>query len=609
MPRLRVVVAPTFWRALASAFAALGLLIAGTALVNLAHVEYFLYSIRRVQLQILNGRADTAVWAAAMVVLALVLKAWHRPDRHTLALAILSAIAPILLLALPSSPTALLTSVGALLTFVLVCRLVYLDREFLRVTWFFLAAFLVIIESFAFAHWVVFPFYSALALRAADFEVGLAYSGYGLVTPLVIVLILLWVPLFFPGVVSWIPQRFLSVAGKIGLPSLNADRGAKLLAGLWTGALAVLVGYYPYLRLTTRLVGGDIDCCYMPTLSDVLANGLTGLEGSDRVLFYAVLYVIHLATGASAYAILMILPAMLSLFTAGATFVMVRLGLRDFWTAISAAAVSAVSFNTTAAIFMDLFANWFANALLLVTLGLLVYVFRGGSREKLATAICVAGSVLVFFSHALVWWSMLAIVAIFGTCSIIFTNAGRRRKSVLLTALFVANIFCYQSRLAVGTSGTMLDAGVVVTNYSALAWGLVDGSVYGPFWSNLAYFVDRTAVFYANWILIGLVIVGTLALVLRAKDEDHDFRWLLGAWMLVGAALTVALSNILNPYYSQTSYMPLVWRGLFMIPIQVPAGIALGSLLGYRSQRIAYVLLLLVLVNFGFHTLALTIIV
>ena len=368
-----------------------------------------------------------------------------------------------------------------------------------------------------------------------------------------------------------------------------------------------MVGAFPYLGSTTRLVGGDIDCCYMPTLLNVLNNGLGTLQGSDRLFFYAVLYAIHSVTGASAFRILMLLPVALTAATAFATFVMIWLGLRHFWAAITGALVSALTFNTTAAIFMDLFANWFANALLLLTLALFLYAYRGGSWERLAAVCGISGSVLILFSHGLVWWSMIAIVTIFGITSLLFSTRRRVRGIALLGAFLVINFVAYETRLLFGTSGSVLDAEVIAANYLSLAWRMIDGSIYAPFWSNLTYFLRITSVFYANWLILALAILGVVLLGLIQRERLRDFRWMLGGWMLVGAVLTVTLSNLLNPYYSTTYYMPLVWRGLFMIPIQIPVGFALASLLGSKAGRIAYLLLLLMLLDFAFRTMALTI--
>ena len=607
--KLRIVVAPSLWQALASGCTAISILVALASSINAAPLEYRLLFGQRVHLQLISDRADIALWAGAMVLLTLVLASWRHYGWRAVVLAAAASLPPILANAVSWLPEDPLIVAGAAMMLLLIWRLAASDRRFLRSTWFCLAGLLIMIEVLALGHWLIFPFYEKLANPAAAFETSLTYSGYALVVPLYIVLVLSWIPLLLPEAALKIPKGFFKTAlERISLIGGASGASKRLKVGLGSAALAasVLIGYFPYLRTTSRLVGGDIDCCYMPTLLGVLANGPGAVQGSDRVFFYSLLYATHLTTGASAFTILMILPAVLAVLTAVATFVMVRLGLQDSLAAISAALVSALSFNTTAAIFMDLFANWFANVLLLLTIGFLLCAFRGGRRTRLMGVLAIVASVLILFSHALVWWSMIAIVVLFGAAQIVFVRKDQARKLALLVVLLAVNFFVYEVRLAQGITTTVLDTGVLATRYPALAWGLLDGSVYGPFWLNLNYFVQHFGTFYADWPILALAIAGTLLLGLRARKSEREFRLLLGAWMLVGAVLTVTLSNVLSPYYSPTTYSPLVWRGLFMIPIQIPAGISLASLLRSRSGRFAYALSVLALLNYAFRTLALT---
>jgi hypothetical protein len=591
-----------------SGFSALSLLTALVALINAAQIRYAPLALDRVHLQLLSDRGDMVLWAASLVLLAVVLAVWRRFDWHTIGLAAVASLVLTLANVVSWLPEDVMILAGAILTVLLLARLAVSDRNYLRSTWFCLAGLLIFIELLAFVHWLVFPYNKSLADSAAAFEMGLAFSGYPLILPLLILLLLSWIPLWLPAAtIRKILQRSLRAwSSAVGL--VGSSRKLMWVLCFLALGISVLIGFFPYLRIRTRLVGGDIDCCYMPMLLDVLRNGPGVLGSSDRLFLYSILYAAHVMSGASAFVLLMLLPIALTVMTAVATFVMVRLGLGDSIAAITAAIVSALSFNTTAAIFMDLYANWFANAILLLTMGLILYAFRGGRHVRLAAGLAVAASVLVLFSHALVWWSMMAIMIIFGVPSVLFAGGGRKRRLGLLITFLAANVLAYQARLTLGTSGTMLDGSVVTSNYSSLAWGLVDGSVYGPFWFNLNHFMFQTGVFYANWLLVILATAGVLLLGLGIRGSDRDFRWLLGAWMLVGAVLTVTLSNVLNPYYSATTFMPLVWRGLFMIPIQIPAAIALSSLLCSRSGRFAYVLFMLALLNYALRTLALTII-
>lgn len=597
---------PDLWRGLASGCLALSLLTGVMALINAARIEYRLYGMHRVELRLLDGGADLALWAAAATLLALVLLIWRRPDWFTILLGVIASGSAVLLVATNSAERSVIV-VGALSLFLLTWRIAHFDRRFVHLTWLSLAILLIIVEALALAHWLLFPYYRDFANTAAGFDMNLAYSGYALVKILIVALALSWIPMLVPRIARALPNQLWNPAKALG--NRDPSKPAQLGLLLVVLGLSVVIGYFPYFRIATRLVGGDIECCYMPTLNAVLADGFGLFQGSDRIFFYAILYAIHLATGASAFRILMILPSLLTLSTALATFIFVKFGLRNFWVALSAAVVSAVSFNTTAAIFMDLFANWFGNVLLLLFLGLLLYALRGGRRWRLTGASAVIVSVSILFSHALVWWSMMAIVTSFGVAGLALDRERRVQRLGLLGAVLIANLFAYLGRLNLGTSGSVLDANVVASNYSTLAWGLFDGSVYEPFWSNLSYFIDRTSVFYANSLILVLAIAGSFLFGLRTRSDERDLRRMLAVWMLIGGVLTVTLSNVLNPYYSATAYWPLVWRGLFMTPVQVPAGIALSSRMGSRSAQFAYVLLVLVLANFAFRTLALTIIV
>ena len=529
------------------------------------------------------------------MILTAVLIIFYRYEFWLISLSGLSSIIPIILILKPDYNLPVVI-VGEAILLLLLSRMARTDRTFAYMTYYFLLGALIVIEALSFIHWLVFPYYRDFSTGAANFELGFAYLGYFGVKYLVFGLIFSWVILLLPR-----PKLTKKEVEVFRSPAMH-----KFLFVLFTLVITFLVGYYPYLRITTRLVGGDM-FIYMSALNKVLAGGLGALgpKESDRLLFYALLYAIHLLTGASAHMIYMVLPVILTVCTAATTFLIMKLGSQEFWTSINAALLSALTFNTIAAIYMDLFANWFAYILMAASLGLLMYSLDDVTpRRKMAAALGISVSVLIIFSHTLVWWFTVGVCTIF----MLLTLLGKQRRKwtvVVLSAFAIVNVVTYRLRLEFGTEGTLLDASRALSKYSTLGLGLLNGTIYGQFWNNLEYFLELSPVFYGNWVLIILALLGVF--VISRMNSETGLRRLIGVWMFLGGMLTIILSNVLDPFYSYTTYWPNVWRGLFMIPIQIPAGIALGTILNNRGGQPLYTLLVLILLNFAFHSLALTI--
>ncbi len=593
------------------------LLFAAAALANKLQITFFLYNPQIVHIVFLSPLLDLSILLASSV-LTIILLAVFRTDKWTIVGLALILVTSGYLLTVGSEIAGLFGASGLLLfaAFSIWSRLKHLDRmevEFTARISIMLLGLIGVVEVWALPHWLFYPVVKDVASHAAELEIQLFYLPYLLIPIVYVVFLFSWI--LFP-IHLRSPYRLLAQGSRPEKRNLPHSRREGYLLLCLAVLVGLFVALYPYFKTTSRLVGVDIDCCYMPNLERTLALGPFSMFASDRPLFWVLLYLFQLVTSLTPFQVLFILSPLLTVATSIGSFVLVKVGTRDLYAAGWAAFISAVLFNTTAAIFMDLFTNWLTMVFVLFYFALLILAFRFQRHWVGWGLIAVLLSIVLLFLHPYTWEVTILVTVLFVILRVLLSE--RRRQvapvALLYLALLVAlNFLAYNYRLSTGGIGGGIGLGVSLTSltsfegqplsFEAIAGKLMDPvGTFGTFWFNLGFFLRLTGVHYADWLTPALGFLGMLHLYRRGVRDS--FTLLMVAWMFVSSAFTVLMGNFAAPYYNPSTYMPFIWRAFFFTPFQVPAGIALANIRGRYGSSMLFFVVALVLVNHALRSLA-----
>jgi hypothetical protein len=593
------------------------LLLAGIQVANVAKPVFFLPSFRTFQVVFFSRWLDFGILLAASfasILMLLVLKVDRRIILGLITLDVASAI-----LFTGSDPVVSLGATGLFIGALLVCFIGFktfrgTDARFENRLAVVLLALAGAIEVWALPHWLFYPWVRNVASHVADVDIQLFYLPYSLVSVVFILFLVSWVA--FP--ISWLrPRRKPTLEEDPQKKRLPAEeRRGYMLLGL-SFALGLLVTTYPYFKTTSRLVGVDIDCCYMPGLLKVLTFGPSSVVVSDRPLFWILLYLFQKATFLAPYQVLLVLSTVLTLATALAAFLFVRLGSARTYHAGWAAVLSVLIFNTTAGLILDLFTNWVTMIVAFLYFATLLKAVEFARYWKQFGAFALVLSVSLLFLHPYTWEIMLAVTFLF----VLLRFGLQRREAVSLRfgrfvlLLAAVNLSAYAFRVWTGTLTGGVGLGVTLTSLSSysdqsismqtILGKLTDPvATLGTFWFNLQFFLRLTGVFYADWLTPLLGIGGMIYLCRNHLREP--FTQLMVAWVLVSSIFTVMMGNFAAPYYSRTTYMPFIWRAFFDTPFQVPAGIALAKMKAWPGSGLLYFVIVMVFLNHALRSLAMS---
>lgn len=471
-----------------------------------------------------------------------------------------------------------------------------------------------VIEASALPHWVFYPLETQTAAHAAEMELQFFFVPYSLERVVYMLFLFSWI--LFPVLLFYEGQRQPRFQTRSVMPPSSLWY-IVLSAGILLG---LFLSVYPYLTMSGRLVGVDIDCCYRPNLEIVIDSGpLSGPP--DRVLFWVFLWVLHATTSLDPSQILWLLTPTFIVATALASFLLVIVGTGDKLAGAWAALLSALFFNTTAAFYMDLFAMWLAVIVALLYFATLVRTLRFERNWTNYAFLSIVLSVAVMLLHPYSW-EIIMIVTVLFVCSRTIvsrcipskTFRGRSFQfAAYLPVLFGVNLLVYYQRTSSGAFGSGAGMGVSMVSLSSfqaqplslavVASKLADPArTLGTFWFNFDYFLRIAGVHYADWLIPLLGLTGVVWLFRR--DLHGSFSTLLFAWLFVSSGLAVLMGNFAAPYTNQYTYMPLVWRAFMLTPFQIPAGVAVAGFKGKFGYGLLCFVVVVVMLNHALRTLA-----
>jgi len=465
-----------------------------------------------------------------------------------------------------------------------------------------------LVEVTALTHWIFYPYNTSLSLHAADLELQIYYLPYWFVPEIFIALLFCW--LIFPFIRGR-NGRITESDHKVGLH----EAGPYVIL-----TLAVILGIYltlfPYMNAPLRLVGVDDNCCYMPSLLNVIKDG--PLAGpSDRLLLWVFLWLLQHATSLSPSQVLFSLPPLFTVGLSIASFILAKAGTGDDLAAAWSALFAALFFNTTAVIIIALFAQWLAVIFALAYFAALLTALRFGRHWPEFGAIGIALSLAVLLLHPYTWEIFMAVTVLFTILRIILDehrlNAAKRGIPYLAVLLGV-NCVAVLQRVA---SHTVLSGGVGMgvtltslstTGLQPLSFATLIPKLLDPvntiaiFWYNLGYFMKVAGIHYADWLIPLLGLIGIAYLYRFAPKQQ--FTLLMVAWLVIASCLTVILGNFASPYTNQYMYMPLIWRAFLITPFQIPAGVGMASVKRLRGYSLFSFVVILVMLNHALRALA-----
>jgi len=228
-------------------------------------------------------------------------------------------------------------------------------------------------------------------------------------------------------------------------------------------------------------------------------------------------------------------------------------------------------------------------------------------------------SVALLFMHPYTWEVIMVVTALAMIVHIILARRSGRLVGFAnlgyLGVLAIINLLAYSYRVSTGGVGSGVGLGVELSSLSTygnepLTLGTLVPKLLDPaltletFWHNFLFFLRLTAIHYVDWLTPLLGLVGMV--VLYRVRLRGSFTTLMVAWLFVASVFVIIMGNYAAPYYSETSYMPFIWRAFFMTPFQVPAGVALARTRGRFGGGLLAFVIILILLNHALRSFAMS---
>jgi hypothetical protein len=349
-------------------------------------------------------------------------------------------------------------------------------------------------------------------------------------------------------------------------------------------ALAVFIGYYPYLQNPPWLVGTDANWIYYYPLLRMNARGVFGgffqALNERHPVPLALLYAAQLALGTTPFAAERLAPL----------FLVVALGMAMWWflarkkrtsLGLLVFALLTLSVTTTIGFFSSILANWMA---VVVWVAFFAYTaFRGDEGFKILDfVVLLAMSTLIFFIHPWTWGVFAASVLLATTAALLEERRKALRGAAMLLSVLVVDLAIAALSLILlkGSQGwRLLDAlrlySFVISKPSSLLF----------FWDAVNRLTQVWAAFFSPLYLV-ISVLGVMCLTCGSVTPWR--RRLILAWICASAVGSVLVAPIgFNPAQPARGESQL-WRLFFLTPFQVtaPFGIAWLSQLPHRFLKI-----------------------
>ena len=265
----------------------------------------------------------------------------------------------------------------------------------------------VLIESSSMYYWISAALnpLTRVGIASEQVELNLTFSLFPVAVVMMLLLLLSWVPLTVrlprkTRVIRYEPSA--TSQWKVGLIAASIDLFA---------ILALLIFFYPYLAGQTWIVGVDSYWRYLNPLNALA--GLTPYEAvatsSTHGLYLAFLYLIEIATGASAFSIVKFAPLVLAFATATAVFLVLSRGSGNRELAAIAAICSLLWFPTTLGIYAGIQTNFLAYFLWMLFLSFYFYSKKWDARTFVIEGLV---SLAILVVHPWTWGIFVASLAL-----------------------------------------------------------------------------------------------------------------------------------------------------------------------------------------------------
>lgn len=561
------------------------------SVLNELDLSFFFYYPRTIRIVIFDARIDLVVWVASVLcVSAVMITALPKGNEKRavqLGLAILSISLGLGVLS---------TGIGLGVYFLFLSMTAgfaslisfrdeifqHPSKSLVTLTLVYLLAFLATIEiSSALQNsFQAFNLSTLVGKQDAGIELQLSYVSYGLIPWLYAAFLFSWV---------WVPlvQRFLPRTARVFerqptlMPWVDAPNQSSLINRildlldprlLLALAVAVFIGYYPYLQNPPWIVGTDAYWRYYDPLVRISTDGPLSALGkalSERhPVPLMILYVGRLVFQVSYLDIVRMAQLLLVLILALSMWWFLGYG-RNFNFGLTVFLLSVLSITTTVGFYSSILANWMA--LVVWVLFFAYLAFRTvGKLGPFDFIVLFLLSTLILFIHPWTWGVFATAVLVAAILGLIQEKRKGLRTGGLLVAVIIADIalaFGAISLMAASQGWRVMDAigyyTFVIDNPSSIFW----------FWDALTWLTRIWSPFFSPLYIV-VSIIGVFSL--KSPRIGPWCKRLVFAWLFISAIGSMLVApigfNVADPSGSETQ----LWRLLYLTPFPVlaPFGIA-----------------------------------
>jgi hypothetical protein len=429
-----------------------------------------------------------------------------------------------------------------------------------------------IVEISSLSHWLYCGVVSSTAFANtwSDLEMNLTYAWSWLFPALFLVT---WVSPIW----AFIAVKICRLAKSRSKPTVPNVSESSLVRQIKLGLddfaltlvlliICTLVGFYPYLRDPSWLVGTDAYWRYKDPLQRIAgsSNVLVAASGERHGLYLLILYGLIYVTGLSPFDIVKGSPMMLAALLSVLTYLAVVRFRRSRTEGFFAGFLSATTYPTTLGIFASIDANWFALSVGLVTLCLLVSLGMSFERALSKVLLAILCGMVLLVLHPWTW----GIVALSALVAGLVFLAKRNWK------MFAASV-------AVFLSGLMSGAFVLVTGSETERARLVEtvldfegplnapSLVQHPF--GVIYDALRIWAPFLNPLLMVLAVAGVVMLI---RERTSSYKIFILSWMAiagVGTFFAVTLGTE-------------IWRIWYLQPLWIVGATGIRGLVRWANS-------------------------
>jgi hypothetical protein len=401
-------------------------------------------------------------------------------------------------------------------------------------------------------------FYPNESVRDYTFEVFLIIS---VLTPVLMLIMISSVPI---KVIIESSKKLLKATESGSLPNYqikNKKRITLLAIAMALSVAIALTPHAPWINKDSQQIGVDTPY-YVGWINTLKSTSdpeeffnqiFVVMNEGDRPLSLIFIYVVAIIANTDTFLVVEYLPVLLGPPLVLVVYFLSRELTSNDLASISAAFITAVSFQTLIGIYAGFYSNWFALIVGYMAFIVLIRQIKNPSNSKF-----VIFSILMFFllfSHVYTW-SIIAIAMGLFLAAMFKIKPAQRKIIMLLSLVVVSTAIVDVSRIALfGQAGGLERELKVAENQAGFDQFVLR-------WNNLQYGIHTfLGGLFSNFVILGLCIFW----LYKSRTTDIVSIFLL-AYLSVGL-----LPLLFGDWVIQT-------RVLYNIPFQIPAAIAVAYL-------------------------------